>query len=365
MIVDLIIAMTGMLFCILLFYRISPPDGHCPKLRQLRFSVVIPARDEERNLPLLLKDLQKQTVQPFEIICVDDGSTDRTPEIIRQHGAILVKAAGRPDGWIGKSWACHSGAQHISGDLILFLDADVRLMPDALEELHCSYQVHGGVISVQPYHDIRKVHEQFSLFFNLVQIAGNGLGTFFKKNKIGLFGPVILISKEDYNSINGHFGARNSITDDLALGERLKKSGIDFSLFLSGRSISYRMYESGMAALLQGWIKNFATGASKTPPATFIAVFAWITSCTSVFIQVIRSLFSHNPLIIAIWLGMYAVWTVILLIAAAKAGSYSIIAVLFYPVLLIVFLLVFIVSMAKKLFHLNVTWKGRKIGMGG
>ncbi|MHB1454807.1 MAG: glycosyltransferase family 2 protein [Saccharofermentanales bacterium] len=365
MMVDLTIALIGMIFCILLFYRISPPDGHSSESLPLKVSIVIPARNEERNLPLLLEDIRKQTVRPFEIICVDDGSTDRTPEIVLQYGAVLVEAEGRPDGWIGKSWACHTGAHYAAGDLILFLDADVRLLPDALGELCSSYQVHGGVISVQPYHHVSRIYEQFSLFFNLVQMAGNGMGFYFKKNRIGLFGPVIMISKMDYLSINGHFGARNSITDDLALGERLKKHDIAFSLFLGDKSISYRMYESGMAALIQGWTKNFATGASKTPPATFLAVFAWITSCSSVTINLILSLLSGNLTHIALWLGMYAVWTAILFVVTAKAGSYSKIAVLFYPVPLIVFLLLFIVSLAKKVLHLRVVWKDRSIDIGG
>ncbi|MHB8963884.1 MAG: glycosyltransferase family 2 protein [Saccharofermentanales bacterium] len=362
--VDLIIVIIGMFCCILLFYKIPSPDGHCSSQQRLPVSVVIPARNEEQNIALLLEDLMKQTVQPFEIICVDDGSTDRTAETILDNGATLVRTETKPDGWIGKSWACHNGAGSVQGDLILFLDADVRLHPDALEELCCSYHTNGGVISVQPYHRVRHPYEQLSFFFNLVQIAGNGLGSLFQKNRIGLFGPVILIGREDYIAINGHNGARGSITDDLALGDRLKKADINFRLFLGGRNISYRMYSSGLKDLFQGWTKNFATGASKTPPATFIAVFAWITSCLSTVIEVIMHAVAQDLPRLVIWLALYSVWVAILLAVSARAGSFSKTVVLFYPVLLATFLIVFVVSLVKRLFHFDVIWKDRRIGTG-
>jgi 4,4'-diaponeurosporenoate glycosyltransferase len=362
---DVLIAVVGMLLGILLFYGLPSPDGRRSAGLRPRISIIIPVRNEETTIPLLLADLMAQTVAIHEILCIDDASTDRTAETIHRFGMEPISAGMKPDGWIGKSWACHVGAERATGDLFLFLDADVRLEPDAVEELMASYQTHGGVISIQPYHRVLRMYEQLSLFFNLIQIAGNGLGKCFRANQIGLFGPVILIGRDDYRFIDGHECARSCIADDLALGERLRKRGIRFHLFLGNRNISYRMYATGWKDLLLGWTKNFATGASKTPPLTFLAVFAAITSCATVPVQIVSELLGHRPVHAMAWLGGYGIWVILLMIGARRAGSYTKVAVMAYPVLLMTFLSVFVVSIFKRAFRRDVIWKDRSIGVGG
>ena len=86
--------------------------------------MIIPARNEAHNLPRLLESLASQSVQPREVIVVDDGSTDDTAEIARRHGAEVLVSKPLPEGWRGKPWACHQGAEAASGDLLCFVDAD-------------------------------------------------------------------------------------------------------------------------------------------------------------------------------------------------------------------------------------------------
>src|SRR5688572_13372129 len=76
-----------------------------------QLSIIIPARNEEQNLPTLLRSLAAQSIRPREIIVVDDASTDHTSEIARQHNARVINSQPLPDGWRGKTWACHQGAQ--------------------------------------------------------------------------------------------------------------------------------------------------------------------------------------------------------------------------------------------------------------
>ena len=78
-------------------------------------SIIIPARNEEENLPTLLRSLAAQSVRPGEIIVVDDASTDHTAEVARQNGARVVNSLPLPEGWRGKTWACHQGAQAAAG----------------------------------------------------------------------------------------------------------------------------------------------------------------------------------------------------------------------------------------------------------
>jgi len=70
------------------------------------------------------------------VIVVDDGSSDATVEVARAHGATVIVAPSPPGGWLGKSWACHLGAQRARGTRLLFLDADVSLAPSAIAALH-------------------------------------------------------------------------------------------------------------------------------------------------------------------------------------------------------------------------------------
>ncbi len=109
--IEIIIALTGFLLNFLLFARLrvlksekTPPGLH-------RISVIIPVRNEEKNLPLLLADLARQTYPAFEILVVDDCSTDGTARVARAFNVRLITVADKPDGWTGKSYACQLGAE--------------------------------------------------------------------------------------------------------------------------------------------------------------------------------------------------------------------------------------------------------------
>ncbi len=100
----------------LLLGRLRPCARAGAAAPPLSVSVIIPARNEEHNLPTLLRSLASQAVKPHEILVVDDGSTDRTAEVARQLGATVIASKPLPDGWRGKTWACHQGAQAATGE---------------------------------------------------------------------------------------------------------------------------------------------------------------------------------------------------------------------------------------------------------
>jgi 4,4'-diaponeurosporenoate glycosyltransferase len=366
----------GLLASRLLFWRFPKLKGDnnsAPAKKSDRLSIIIPARDEEKSLPLLLGDLKKQTVSLYEIICVDDGSTDQTPEIIRASGARLITPAEKPANWIGKSWACQHGSEAATGELFLFMDADVRLSPAGIGKLLQAYENNGMVISVMPYHQIGKMVENLSLFFNCIQFGANGMGLpkcHQKEQKIGkksdpsqtsLYGPVILISREDYWRVGGHEVVKDSIVDDMAMGEKLRDKGIPFTLFLGNEDISYRMYGGGVLDLIRGWTKNQATGAVKTPVVIGILVFLWVTSCASAPFYLIFNLLEQNWLFAGGMLVFYGIWMFEVRRIAHHLGSFSTGSTLIYPVPLIFYLLIFMRSMFKRIFGLPVIWKDRKI----
>lgn len=360
-IIEIVIVLIGLAVTAVLFYHFPrlpetrSMDGHFPTI-----SVIIPARNEEKNLPLLLKDLHTQSEAPFEIICVDDESSDSTAQIGESHGVRVLSLRDKPQGWTGKSWACQNGANAATGELLLFLDADVRLEQNGILRLMEAYSDYNCTISVQPFHKTEKAYEQFSMLFNFIQIAANGTALP-KPLGVGMYGPVILISKSDYNKIGGHENVRKSIVEDMALGARLKEVGIPYMLFVGDKDISFRMYGDGLKGLLQGWIKNIAAGALKTPPHVLGMVFFWIASLISVPLHVISFAVSGNILWILIYSLLYIIWVVLLSFYSKRIGKFRLWAIAFYPILMVGFLGIFAVSIFKKAFGLKVIWKGRTI----
>ena len=354
---DLIVILLGLCASALLFWRIPRlPRGGKPS--PLRLSIIIPARNEEKTLPLLLQDLAMQSYTPHEIIVVNDDSGDETESVARAHGALVVSLRGKPGGWVGKSWACQQGALTATGNSFLFLDADVRLAPDGLSRLAAAYEAHGAV-SVQPYHATRRWYEQGALVFNLVQIAANG-SALPRQIDLGLFGPVIALSRADYFAIGGHEQVKSAIVEDMALAEQLRKAHIPFRIFVGDSGISFRMYPAGFPLLWQGFSKNLATGAAKTPFGLFLLVTLFLASMTSVALNLSVTLSSGSPLV---WLyaALYGLWVMILFLVSARIGKFRAFAVLLYPLPLLVFFAVFLHSSFIRLFHGKVKWKGRAI----
>ena len=359
--IELAIALAGLAATAVLFYRI-PRLSKKVALSESNpaISVIIPARNEEQNLKLILDDFKKQSLSPLEIIVVDDMSEDQTAAVAKEYGVCLISVHQKPEGWTGKTWACQCGADAAGGALLLFLDADVRLGENGLRRLVSAYMAEPGTISVQPWHHTERAYEQFSMLFNLVQIAANGTALP-RHSPEGLYGPLILISRKDYLTLGGHQSVKDCIVEDMSLGLQLAQLKLPYRIFIGDRDISFRMYAGGFKSLLEGWTKNLASGAARTPPYVFILVFLWISSLASAPYHIITALIGSHWVWAALYGFIYAVWITILFGLTKQIGRFSRWTVLLYPLPMLVFLYVFILSAVKKIFRLKVRWKGRTI----
>jgi glycosyltransferase involved in cell wall biosynthesis len=95
-------------------------------------SILIPARNEEKNIGTILNDILSLSYKNIEVIVFNDQSTDKTEEKVKEYATLdnrirIINSDNLPNGWLGKNYACHSLAQHAKGDYLLFLDADVRI----------------------------------------------------------------------------------------------------------------------------------------------------------------------------------------------------------------------------------------------
>jgi len=350
----------GLVCALLLFARTTRLEKSGADARR-GVSVIIPARNEGKTLPLILSDLAAQKDEWLEIIVVDDGSDDDTFAVAEKFGCKTIQVRDKPAGWTGKSFACDTGARAAAGGLLLFLDADVRLSPGAVAGIRHSWAKNRRTVSVCPYHRTGRPVESLSLFFNMIMVAANGLSLWRAKRNIGLFGPVILIGREDYDAVNGHVETRRSIVDDLALGEQLKKKGLEFDLYAGGQEIAYRMYAGGVREIFRGWVKNIATGASKTSPFIMTMVVLWVGALISAPLNIALQAFDRSPDGVLIYSVFYAAFTLHLFVFARSIGRFHPLALIMYPLPLLFFLAVFTVSAFKKIFRIKAVWKGRKI----
>jgi 4,4'-diaponeurosporenoate glycosyltransferase len=327
----------------------------------LAVSVIIPARNEEANLPGILGDLRNQRYRIFEVICIDDNSEDATADIIREYGAKCVKLNGLPGGWKGKTWACQNGAQTAAGDVLVFLDADVRLSKTAIESLVCRYQKTGKPISVLPYHAVRKPHEYFSLFFNLIKICATAMSIPGVKRTYGLYGPVFMVQKEYFDRSGGFEAVRNNVAEDLNLGRFYNRQGKDVDLLMGRDEISFRMYPSAFKDLFEGWSKNFSRGSISIRWWALLLIIVWIASLNAVPLEIARNLARDNYMQLLLLGGIHLLFAAMLWRIARQAGSYPFVVCLLYPVYLIVFMVIFINSIIATFITKTTTWKGRRM----
>jgi 4,4'-diaponeurosporenoate glycosyltransferase len=351
----------GLILSIILFFRF-------PQLRQFetsnfgrKISVIIPARNEEKNLPGILGDLKNQTWNNFEIICVNDNSDDNTEEIIRQYDVKQIDLTSLPTEWKGKTWACQQGAAQAGGDILLFIDADVRLSPDALEKLVKTYNRTNEPLSVQPFHTVKKTYEFFSFFFNLVQLCSTGMTVAGMKNTMGFYGPLLMISKKLFFEYGGYDPVKNEVLEDFKLGKFYKEHGVRLSLFTGGNFVKFRMYRESLNSLIEGWTKNFSKGAVATYRLLVLAIILWIGYLTVLPIRLIVSVIENQVPMIVFFLLIYLFTVLILNKCARNTGSFPFAVSVFYPFFLSGFYLIFLYSVLATFLFKNTTWKGRRM----
>lgn len=330
-------------------------------------SIIIPARNEAGRISPLLQSLQKQKYQSFEVIVVDDNSTDDTEVIARSYGAIVLKN-NAVESKSGKSMACWLGTQHAKGDWLLFLDADTTLASEySLMRLMMLYHEKGakGILSVQPFHTVHKLYENLSAIFNIVIIAGMNVFTFWgnRFRTAGSFGPCILCNKEDYLLTGGHQGIVDAMLDDLALGQAFLNKNLPVRCVGGKGFINFRMYSEGIQSLIEGWCKSFAVGSQSTHPIVLLMSIIWISG----------SFFSTGTLLAAISNGhvvsillsgiVYMLFALQTMLFARRCGNFRRWIFLFHPILFLFFTIIHLFSLFSTHILRSVKWRGRNIDL--
>lgn len=343
-------------------------------------SVVVPARDEELTLPTLLRSVVAQGPTVHEVLVVDDASRDATAAVAQAGRARVVPAGTPPPGWTGKAWACHVGAGATTGDLLLFLDADTVLEPDALAGLLAAHARHGGLVSVQPHHDVVRPYEQLSAYFNVVALMASAA---FTRTSPGhtpthapthapmAFGPCLLTARDDYDRAGGHEAVRADILDDAALAAAYHRAGLPVWCAVGGDAVRMRSYPGGLGQLVAGWTKNIASGAADAAPSATAATVAWISAHHAVAVGALLSLLvavvgRGSSVLVgspALWAAAYVAAALQMRWMLRRAGSFRWWAWALFPVPLLAFDVVFARSLALTAVRRSVSWRGREVSL--
>ncbi len=342
--------------------RFVPALKHDALQPGVTVSIIIPARNEEDNLSLLLPSLSSQEFLPFEVLVVDDDSSDTTAEVAAKFGATVIAGKSLPEGWFGKPWACQQGADAARGDWFLFLDADLTLEHEGLLRIAALARDPSAVYSVCPYHRIKRGHEELSSFFNAIMILGINAFTL-KRNKasgIGLFGQAMFVSREHYEKVGGHRAVKREILENFRLSRRFRELGISCCCFLGKGTLSMRMFPGGFRDLVTGWSKGFISGASNTARTALIGISLWLSGLIMICIATIFFPVVGTELKFAIF-GLYLVGTFQCLFVFKKIGNFSVFNALMFPISLVFYQAIFFLALRRKRTGGYIQWKGRDV----
>jgi len=237
-----------------------------------RVSVIIPARNEERNIGRCLAGLAAQPLPGVDVIVLDDNSTDGTGKIARSFGDQLpglqvLRGEPLPSGWAGKCWACWRAAEQSTGEWILFLDADTAPQPGLIAALLEYAVTHKcDMVTALPYIELGSFWERVLMppFVGLIQavIPVDKVNDPQSPHALAN-GQCILVRRDVYFAVDGHRAVRDSVLEDVRLAQTIKGAGYRIAVVAGPDLLHVRMYTNG-AEVAEGLHKNAAAGARAT-----------------------------------------------------------------------------------------------------
>lgn len=259
-----------------------------------RISVLVPARNEAANIEACVT--AALAVQPpvHEVIVLDDGSTDATPDILARLAQTdarltVLQGAPLPPGWVGKPHACHQLGQAATGDVLLFVDADTTLTTDATQRLAALFaRYRPKVITAFPrQHTVSLVEQAIVPLLALTFTSWLPLDLVWQHVNprfLVVNGQVIAFRREAYDAIGGYAAVAGEIVDDVAVCRRAKQAD-QRVVFADGQHLaSCRMYASA-SDVWSGFSKNFYEGLGARPLVLLGVLTAYLLAFVGPYVR--------------------------------------------------------------------------------
>jgi chlorobactene glucosyltransferase len=257
---------------------------HAPPADLPLVSVLVPARNEERAIRRCVASLLAQDYPRFEVMVLDDQSTDATPAILAQEAAAdgrlqVVRGDPPPAGQGGKNWACAQLAQHARGDLLFFTDADTVHAPQAVRALVAALRgERADLLTGFPCQRLGTWGERLLVpFFSWASLSFAPLWLAYRLRLPALavaVGQVMLFRRDAYEAIGGHAGLGAAIVDDLELARRVRAIRRRWRVVSVSDLVACRMYHGGREAV-EGFTRNLFA-AFDYRLLVYLFVFGWM-----------------------------------------------------------------------------------------
>jgi chlorobactene glucosyltransferase len=330
-------------------------NGHNEKV-----SLLIPARNEEKNISRTLDSILAITDPLHEIIILDDNSTDNTRRIAEQYSVKdkriqVVSGKELPAGWLGKNFACHQLAKLSSGDYLLFADSDVTIKSDSVSYiLGRMKELNLSAASVFPTQLMSARGEKFIVpMMNWILLNFLPLRFVYSRSNpafVAANGQLFCFRRSDYFALGGHEAVKDRVVEDMELARLIKNKGKKMMTFTGGNQIFCTMYSS-FSEGIQGFSKNFFPGFAIPAPLFLLFLF---------FLQIMYL----APLAGLLHTPLFIIPSVMIYIQRAAVSFVSRGAVafnlIFHPVQILAVLFTGINSVRITLSR-SAQWKGRKI----
>ena len=273
------------------------PPPHAPLI-----SVCIPARNEERNIRASVEAVLSQDYPNFELIVLDDRSTDSTRSIltdITSHDSRLhiISGSDLPAGWAGKPHALFQASASARGEWLCFVDADTFLAPETLSSCYAkALETNADMFTIMTFQILGTFWEK-----TVMPLVATALSVGFSPRKVNdpttkdaiANGQFIFIKRSVYYAIGGHESVKDSIVEDKAISEQVKWNGYRLIVADGTKVAKTRMYTS-LSEMWEGWTKNIFLGLRDQTALLWLGIFG-------IFLNIIAALF------LPIWpfLGLY------------------------------------------------------------
>lgn len=339
-------------------------------------SVCVPARNEERNIRACIESILAQDYPYFEVIVLEDRSTDATGQILHSMAAQnnklrVVSGLDLPRGWAGKPHALFQASREARGEWLCFVDADTFLAPTTLASCYTkAIETKADMFTIMTFQIMGSFWEKLVL-----PIVMTALSVGFPARKVNdpkrkdaiANGQFILIKRSVYEAIGGHESVKDQIAEDKVISEQVKWNGYRL-IVANGYSLAKtRMYTS-LTEMWEGWTKNIYLGLSDRPSLRLLGAFGALILLMAAFILPIWPLLGFylylhggGRLALAVIVQSLILWTIIIYARAGVAIRMGISPWYAFtlPLGSAVFAAMMFASTWKVISGNGVTWKGR------